>query len=284
LGATSFVGSRLIPLLKTCGWSVHAFSRRPQRHDGVANWHHLPDQPPVRISHWICAAPIHVLPEYFSFIEASGANRVVALSSTSRFTKIESSDRNERDAVQRLIAAEDEFQSLARRRGVAWVILRPTLIYGWGRDRNVTEIARFVRRFGFFPLWGEARGLRQPIHVDDVAQVCANALQDSAPAGSAYDISGAEVLSYRAMVARICAAMGQPARMLEIPLPVFRFAVTLLRILPRYRGWSGAMAQRMSQDMAFDHSKAAAELGFRPRPFQLSSADVGGQFEDQALS
>lgn len=276
LGATSFVGTRLIPLLKSRGWSVHAYSRKPPQDDKAAHWRRLPEAGPERITHWICAAPIGIVPEYFSFLEASGATRVVALSSTSRFTKIESSDSGERDAVERLIVAEEEFRVWAERRGIAWVILRPTLIYGLGLDRNVAEIARFVRRFGFFPLFGEANGLRQPVHVDDVVQACAAALQDTVPADCAYDISGAEVLPYRAMVARICVAMERPARVLKIPLPVFRLAIALLRIFPRYRNWSAAMAQRMNQDMAFDHSKAAANLGFKPRPFQLSCADVGG--------
>ncbi len=60
--------------------------------------------------------------------------------------------------------------------GVEWIILRPTLIYGLGRDKNIAEIARFVRRFGFSPLFGKAKGLRQPLHAQDVAGACIAAL------------------------------------------------------------------------------------------------------------
>ncbi len=68
---------------------------------------------------------------------------------------------------------------MGNKQGVEWVILRPTLIYGHGRDKNITEIARFIRRFGFFPLLGKANGLRQPIHVEDVAEACFAALRIS---------------------------------------------------------------------------------------------------------
>ena len=95
-------------------------------------------------------------------LERYGACRVVALSSTSRFTKDDSSDPEEQAIALRLADAEARVQAWAASHGVEWVILRPTLIYGLGRDKNIAEIARFIRRFGFFPLFGKAKGLRQP--------------------------------------------------------------------------------------------------------------------------
>jgi hypothetical protein len=47
----------------------------------------------------------------------------------------------------------------------------------------------------------------------------------------------------------------------------------LLRMLPRYRHWSAAMAQRMNQDLVFEHTEAARDLGFAPRGFLLSQDD-----------
>ena len=60
-----------------------------------------------------------------------------------------------------------------------------------------------------------------------------------------------------------------------MPLWAFRLAVAALRVLPRYRRWSAAMAERMNSDLVFDHSAAARDLGFRPRGFKLSRLDVG---------
>lgn len=223
---------------------------------------------------WICVAPIWVLPEYFALLEAQGARRVVALSSTSRYTKDDSADPQEQAVARRLAEAEARVQAWAESRGVEWTILRPTLIYGLGRDKNIAEIARFIRRFGFFPVLGRAAGLRQPIHAADVAGACVAALQAPAASNHAYNISGGETLAYRDMVARVFATLGRRPRLLHVPLPVFRAAVALMRCLPRYRHWSVAMAERMNRDLVFDHAEAARELGFKPRPFALTAGDL----------
>ncbi|MFM8898671.1 MAG: NAD-dependent epimerase/dehydratase family protein [Burkholderiales bacterium] len=154
-----------------------------------------------------------MLPDYFPLIEASGARRVVALSSTSRFTKVGSGDTAENAIAAKLIDAEARVQAWAKRRGIEWVVLRPTLIYGQGRDKNISEMARFIRRFGFFPLLGSAQGLRQPIHAEDVAAACVAALQAPGAANRAYNLSGGESLAYREMVARVFAALGRSARL-----------------------------------------------------------------------
>src|SRR3546814_18582512 len=87
------------------------------------------------------------------------------------------------------------------------------MIYGQGREKNSSVMARFIRRFAFFPLFGSAQGLRQPIHAEDVAAACVVALQAPGAANRAYNLSGGETLAYRALVARVFAALGRPARL-----------------------------------------------------------------------
>ena len=281
LGASSLLGSCVLPLLRAAGWQVVAFSRQPVvSRDGV-EWRLLSPSSPTPlpqaergVGHWICVAPIWVLPDYFPLIEASGARRVVALSSTSRFTKVGSGDTAENAIAAKLIDAEARVQRWAEGRGIEWVVLRPTLIYGQGRDKNISEMARFIRRLGFFPLLGSAQGLRQPIHAEDVAAACVAALQAPEAANRAYDISGGETVAYREMVARVFAALGRPARLVTVPLWAFRLAVAMMRRLPRYRHWSAAMAERMNRDLVFDHAEAARDLGFKPRGFALTAKDV----------
>jgi nucleoside-diphosphate-sugar epimerase len=219
-------------------------------------------------------APIWAIQQHFQLLEAYGARRVVALSSTSTLTKSASSDPEEQAVAQRLVNAEAAFQSWAQSRNVDWVILRPTLIYGLGRDKNISEIARIIRRFGFFPFFGKANGQRQPIHAADVAGACLGALLTPGAANRAYNISGGETLSYREMVVRVFAALGRRPRLLTVPLWAFRLAVTMLRCLPRYQQWSAAMAERMNQDLVFDHTEAARDFGFKPMGYALTADDL----------
>lgn len=284
IGATSFIGSCLLPLLTQAGWQTMAYSRQAteQINDQI-EWRQAPSaaEPLIipltneqTVPAWVCMAPIWVLPDYFSLLEAYGARRVVVLSSTSRYTKDDSSDPEEQTMAHRLAATEAQVQVWAENQGIEWVILRPTLIYGLGRDKNIAEIARFIRRFGFFPLFGKADGLRQPVHVQDVACACLAALQTKGAANHAYNLSGNEILSYRDMVAHIFAALDRQPRLLPVPLSAFRVAVALVRFLPPYRHWSVAMAERMNRDLVFDHSEAALDLVFKPRDFVLSAEDL----------
>lgn len=280
LGATSFVGACLLPQLQRDGHSVIAFSRRlhPLADTGL-EWRQLDSKAvpaslnPVAIPNWICVAPLWALLEHLPLLEAYGVQHLVALSSTSRFTKDTSIDQEEQALARRLADAEQRLQAWAVQRGVAWTILRPTLIYGLQQDKNITEIASFIRRFGFFPVFGKANGLRQPIHAADVAGACVASLRSTQATNRAYNISGGETLAYRNMVARVFAALGRRPRLLTVPLWMFRLAVTVLRCFPRYRNWSAAMAERMNRNLVFDHAEAARDLGFAPRAFQLPASD-----------
>jgi len=67
---------------------------------------------------------------------------------------------------------------------------------------------------------------------------------------------------------------------LPVPLFAFRFAVAILRLVPRYRNWSSAMAERMNRDLVFDHSEATRDFGFAPRAFVLSAEDVSHESQN----
>lgn len=279
LGASSLIGGYLLPLLRDAESQIVAFSRQMNGDGSGTGWRHLPYTEGVEeIPYWICLAPIWLLPDYFSLIEASGVRRVVVLSSTSRFTKVDSGDSAESTIATKLIDGEARVQAWAESRGIEWVILRPTLIYGMGRDKNISEIARFIRCFGFFPVVGGAEGLRQPICAGDVAAACVSALRAPAAANHAYNISGGETVTYREMVARVFAALGRRPHVLTVPLWVFRLAVAVLRCFPRYRKWTHFMAERMSRDLVFDYAEAARDFGFKPNGFMVVTGAGESEF------
>jgi nucleoside-diphosphate-sugar epimerase len=267
LGATSLVGDKLLSQLQQA-YTVVPFSRSmaPARVDN--------SDASASIPYWISLMPIWALSDYFETLSAHGAGRVVALSSTSVFTKKTSKDAAEQELAARFAEAEQRLIAWAVSQKVEVVILRPTLIYGSGRDRNVSEIARFIRRFGFFPVFGAATGLRQPIHAEDVALACRRALEAKHLANCSYNISGGETLTYRDMVVRIFEALGKRPRLITTPLWLFAVAVACIRVLPRFHDWSVAMAERMNQDLVFDHTAAKSDLNLPLRPFQLEMTDL----------
>ncbi|MGJ0428864.1 NAD-dependent epimerase/dehydratase family protein [Methylobacter sp.] len=283
IGATSFVGECLLDRLAGLDVEMTAFSRKPQkitpdRHASKLSWRVLgenaadslatPYSVETRaIENWVSLGPIWALPALFPMLEAYGIRRIVALSSTSRFTKKTSRDASEQALAGHLISGEESLKAWAEKQGVEWVIIQPTMIYGYGKDRNIARIAHFIERFGFFPLLGKATGKRQPVHVEDVVDACCSALFSERALNRAYVVSGKERLTYRAMVERIFLSIGKPPVLLSLPLGVFQYAVMCLRVLPRFKSLTVEMASRMNQDMVFDHEEAAQDLGFKPRGF-----------------
>lgn len=283
LGATSPVGAQVVEQLTKQGVSVVAFSRNPPvtTQENV-QWVNLSTCESAALSaeigtveQWITVSPIWILQPYFKLLQQLGATKLVCLSSTSQFTKTESSSAAEEETVRKLVEGEQQLQHWASTNNISWVVLRPTLIYGRGNDRNLSEIVKIIKKLRFFPLFGKALGLRQPIYVDDVAKASILAIQSSIACNKAYNISGAEQLSYREMVSRVFVALGLKPRLLSINIGLFNLALVFLRLIPRYRNWNADMVQRMNRDMIFDHQQAKEDFNFNPQPFNLTDIDVG---------
>lgn len=277
LGGSSLLGERALPLLAQAGIQVTAFTRgRPKASCPGATWKNADHWHGLALDTFLSFAPIWVLPDYLERLASTNVKRVIVLSSTSRFAKEASPDARERVLAQRLISAEEHLEKWAIERQIEWVILRPTMIYGHGRDKNITEVARFIQRFGFFPLIGGSTGLRQPVHSDDVVQACLSAIGIPDLQSGGYNLSGGETLPYHAMVRRIFQALGRPERTLALSAKTLSMVVSIMRCLPRYRHLSSALVERMNQNLVFDHTDASDRLGFSPRPFHLTPEDLPG--------
>ena len=273
-GATSTVGSLLPTMLRESGVSVVALGRTPAVGAADDTWQyldladHTKDLPDIEAGALIHTAALWLLPGWLEKFHACGVRRVIVFSSTSRFTKQGSASPYELDVVSKLIAAEDQVISECERLHMAWTLFRPTLIYGGaGGDRNVADIARVVRKLGFFPLCGSGSGRRQPVNARDLAQACVQSLARPASYNKAYNLSGGETLAYVDMVRRIFETLGRRPVFIPIPFTAFRIAVRLARLHPRFAHLTPDMALRMEADLIFDHSDAVRDFGYCPGKF-----------------
>ncbi|MEY3122787.1 MAG: hypothetical protein RI993_1612 [Pseudomonadota bacterium] len=284
IGATSFVGESLVSELLKNDWQVVAYTRRNvetffQEQQAAVSWRQIHPENIDRdddagITDWFYLAPIWTLPEKFDWLIAQGVRRMVVLSSTSVLTKSQSTDSSEQILAHQLAEGESRLGDWAKQQGVSWTILRPTLIYGQGRDQNIMQIVRFIRRFGFFPLPGQAKGLRQPVHVEDVARACLAALLSEQTINQVYNIAGSETLAYHRMVEKIFAAMERTPRLLFFPEWLIHAVVKMVRMLPRFRHITPGMINRMNQDLVFDYSAAIHDFSYAPGPFTLNKKEL----------
>ena len=270
-GASSLVGSYLLPKLLAQGHQLDVISRNQGESRENLCWHQLPLEK-ANLSGlavpdgfiYIHLAPLWLLPPILPELARRKVSRIIAFSSTSVLTKQNSPHPAEQAVVAKLQSAE---QALVNSGLNNWTIIRPTLIYAAGRDKNVAMIAELIRRVGIFPLIGSGKGLRQPVHAEDLASAVVATLLDSQTHNKIYALSGGETLSYRAMIERVFQALNLPIRIVSIPSPLFAIALRLARCLPRFRHLHMQMAYRMNQDLCFDHSEARQDFGYAPRKF-----------------
>jgi nucleoside-diphosphate-sugar epimerase len=276
LGASSQAGSWLVPSLIDSGWTVHLVSRgrRPQLDYGPAGiWHNLDLRnaeaafPAIQVR--VVFDTLGIASDWVERMRGTGADRVITFSSTSVFTKVESTDPVDINMIGAVRKRENAFIKACSALAIDWTLLRPTLIYG-GKfgDRTVNDIARIIRLLGFFPLFGKGGGLRQPVHAGDLAMACVQVCDNPATFNRSYDLGGGEVLPYREMVARIFAAMGRQPRIFPLPLAAFEIAAKIARLHPRYRHIRSSMAERMEKNMTFSNAEAISDFGFSPRRFE----------------
>ncbi|MBB1473632.1 MULTISPECIES: nucleoside-diphosphate sugar epimerase [unclassified Luteimonas] len=275
-GGSGQIGAALLPRLLAAGWRVDALSRSPQAAGAGVRWLRggFDAMPALEACYDVVlgCGPLDHFARWFEDARID-TSRLVAFGSTSLAVKQDSTDAAERALASRLALAEARLFATAAARGTAATLLRPTLVYGAGRDLSLSRIAALARRRGWFPLPRGAHGLRQPVHVDDLAATAMWAIA-AGPAshGRGYDLPGGETLAYRDMVARVLAALRPPARLVELPAPVFAALVATARAAGRLQGFSAAAQERLRHDLVFDARPARDDLGHAPRPFRPDAA------------
>ena len=278
-GATSLIGHFLLPRLKAADHAIFAFSRSKQSLPDT-NWYQYDGfsfaaKPSVNQAEvLIHLGPLRVLPDLIDEFADLGGKRIIAFSSTSRFSKLKSGVDSEREFAQELISAEEAVASKCAKLNIAWTLFRPTLIYGAGLDKNVSSITRFIKRFGFFPLVGAGSGLRQPVHADDLAAACLTVIGNEKTFDQAYDLIGGETLNYKEMVKRLFVALNKKPRFISFPLSLFRVAMKFASWIPAYSHITPDMADRMNQPLCFDSEKAISDFGYKKRGFSPLQTDL----------
>ncbi len=282
-GSGSLIAHSLIPQLMQSSFALLLLGRRC-RYSNEANIMYLPvdldrkaersvavkllatETEPFAFIH---LAPIWLLPDFLKELLAAGVflSRLVAFSSTSRLVKLHSEADEERNLAARLAAGEDKVITLCADT-IPWTIFRPTLIYDGQRDKNISFIRSFIRRFGFFPVAGPAIGLRQPVHVDDLAAAVIAVLDNRQTYNTIYNLGGGETMTYRQMVSRIFGGLGKQERIISLPPVLFLFLVRLVRLFRPRLGVSPAMVKRMNEDLSFDFQAAARDFAYQPRGFR----------------
>ena len=159
-------------------------------------------------------------------------------------------------------------EELVRGSRLAWTILRPSMIYGSERDKNVHRLLRFLDRSPIFPIFGPGTNLWQPVYHEDCARGVLEALERPASVRRSYDLPGAEPLAYLDLVKTAAAALGRSPRIVRLPIEPVRLALAAAERLRLPLPFDSGQVMRLREDKAYPYERARRDLDYTPRPFR----------------
>ncbi len=154
-----------------------------------------------------------------------------------------------------------------RSSGITYTILRPSMIYGHTRDRNMSRLIGFLSKYPMFPLFSDGTSLMQPVFVDDLADGIVAAIVSSNSANNEYNLCGPEPISYKKLVQSILEMLDRNVYLLNIPFELAKLGAKIGSYIPKFPV-TVEQVLRLQEDKVFDISKSVSELGYSPRSFE----------------
>ena len=277
-GASSAVGCAVVEQAISHGYSVLGYSRgRPALTDSAALWQPCDLDDPdahkgldIRSTDLlISSAPLRKVVPLLERASHIRPSRVVAISSASAVTKKLSEWSFDRALSEELRQCEAR---LLEQLGAAATVLRPTMIYGSGRDRNVARLAAWMRRWRCVPILSSSSGMRAPIHIDDLAAVAIRVAETGFGSGAILHVPGGERVSYRLMLERIAKGCGVAVAAPRIPCPP-GLLMAVGAMMPKSAAKLFAAASRMGEDLTVPDDVVG--LGVQRRAFHPDLRALG---------
>jgi nucleoside-diphosphate-sugar epimerase len=271
LGASSQIGKVLVPKLESLGYIVFSISRDYKTTSIKFKSYTFDDINCCFIPHIenadvvINLAPLPLIDKAIGIAKILKAKRIIAFGSTGRFTKIDSTSDVERDFVAQQKQAEDFFSNICENLSISWTLFRPTMIYGNDMDKNISFIRSLIRKFGIFFIPFGANGLRQPVHVNDLANACILAMESNLTINKSYNLGGLDVIPLRDLVIKIFQSENKKPIFFQVPKSFFNILILVLNRFPRYKFLRIEMVDRMHQNLIVDNSDAIRDFSYNPQ-------------------
>lgn len=111
-----------------------------------------------------------------------------------------------------------EAEAAARKAAPDAKILRPTMIYGYPGDGNLSSLMRFMKRSPATPMPGAGRALQQPVYYADLVDAAIDFLLDENRCGETAAVAGPSPVTLKEMYETAKAAAGARTATLSMPV------------------------------------------------------------------
>ena len=161
------------------------------------------------------------------------------------------------------VRSKGRAEDVVRTSDLDWVIVRPSVIFGDGG-----EFVSFTRKLTtpyVTALPGGGKTRFQPLHVDDVAPMLAEAVEDGAHVGQTYEIGGPAVLTLADVAKRAERARGRSLTVVPVPMALAGVGLTVAGAIPGF-----PMGPDQYRSLRFDNTVADNDV----TEFGVSVADL----------
>ena len=289
LGGTGFVGRHLVARLLQDGHRITVLTRAAAAHQRST----LPADVPLREGD---VADVGFLRDAFAGADAvvnlvgilnetgddgSGFERVFVGITEAVIAAMQAAGVRRLLQMSALHAGEGESHYLqsrgraeqrVRASGLAWTLLRPSVIAGPG-DGLFCRFDALLRLTPVLPI-GRADARFQPVWVGDVVAAYARALGDDASIGQSYDLVGPEVMTLAEIVRMTAHARGRTRAVIALPAVLGRLQAEIGEHLPgkpiSRDNWRSLQTDSVSAD------NGLPRLGIVPTPVAPRLAEILG--------
>jgi NADH dehydrogenase len=135
------------------------------------------------------------------------------------------------DAAKHWFRFKWQAEEAVRAGDIAHVIIRPAWVYG-PEDVALNRFLGFARRLPFVPTFGDGKQLMQPLFIDDLGRLLADALERSEADNQTFEAGGPDRMSMDEVLRAALQAAGLRRPVLHQPVALGKLIAGVLQLLP----------------------------------------------------
>jgi uncharacterized protein YbjT (DUF2867 family) len=282
-GATGFVGGHLARELVRRGHEVRAVVREPRRAgdlaeagiDVVGGDVLQPDS----LEEWLrkTDAVIHLVgiiresgPLTFHRVHVQGTRNVLDAARAADVREIvhmSALAARTEPGASAYHRTKGEAEEAVRTSGLAWTIIRPSVIFGPG-DGFVSMLASLLRYSPAVPMVGRGEFRLQPLWIGDVVEIFVRAVESPDMRGRELEVGGPEQIPYREVLRAIARVQKTRRPLIPFPIPLFRAMAAAGASLRIPAPITPDQLQMLLEENITDRNAAAEVMGREPLGFE----------------
>ena len=297
IGATGYVGGRLVPLLLDEGYRIRCMVRDPRKLEG-RGWAGVEivrgdvlNLDSLRHAMQGCTVAYYLVHSMGAgedhFVERdrrAAQNCVTAAAECGLKRIIYLGGLGERsDAPSLHLRSRNEVGMILANGPVPVTEFRAAMIIGSG-SASFDMMHALVNRLPVMvaPRWVSTRS--QPISIRDVLRYLVETLRTPASAGMVIDIGGTDILSYRDMMQRLARSLGLTRRIIVVPVLTPRLSSLWVNLVtPISASLARSLVEGLRSEMICRSDLARKLFAFEPRGFDESVARALDRIQSSAV-